>query len=131
MSKNALETLVDDWLSEPVFRQAMLIDPEGTIRQGGLQLDELTWSVVRCLDWSLPAETLKSLLHKVGLSIQSSSKPEEATAIAPPSPAAAAPAGDSALQWELLEGLYKLYETGTISTEKYSHLLSKLIQTCS
>lgn len=130
MSQNPLETLLDEWLSEPVFRQAMLIDPEGTIRQGGLQLDELAWSVVRCLDWSLPAETLKRLLHKVGLSIQTSSKIEETTPIKPLSPAPADSAGDSALQWELLEGLYNLYETGTISTEKYGHLLSTFIQNC-
>lgn len=121
MSKNALETLVDEWLTEPVFRQAMLMDPEGTIQQGGLQLDELAWSVVRCLDWSLPTDTLKSLLHKVGLSMQVSPKLDEAV---PDYPA------EDTLQWELVEGLYKLYETGMISTEKYSYLLSTFIQTC-
>jgi hypothetical protein len=123
MVQNVLERLVNEWIHEPMFRQAMLVDPEGTIRQGGLQLDESAWSVVRCLDWSLPSEVLKLLLYKVGYSDAPQQEGAFSSFTAPETEE------QQTVEWSIWEEIYRLYAGGLINTEQYSDLLKTLIQT--
>ena len=65
MSREALEQLVQRWVDEPDFREAVQRDPEGTIEHAGFQLDEQEWAIVRDTDWSQPQEELRTRMADV------------------------------------------------------------------
>lgn len=60
MSRQAVETLIDRWINEPLFRAALRRDPEGTVRASGVQLDEDEWAALRSIDWNLSDEQFQS-----------------------------------------------------------------------
>jgi hypothetical protein len=65
MSTPALEQLIDRWTNEPAFRDALRRDPEGTVRNEGVQLSDDEMAALRSTDWSLSDEALQSRMSKV------------------------------------------------------------------
>ncbi len=47
MAQGGVDKLVERWLNEPEFREAMLADPEGTVARSGIELNEEEWATVR------------------------------------------------------------------------------------
>ncbi|GAC1635810.1 MAG: hypothetical protein NVS4B2_23590 [Chloroflexota bacterium] len=66
MSQQAVEVLVDRWISDPTFRDEMRGDPEGTVRRTGVQLDEEEWATLQAIDWNLSNDELQSRISKDG-----------------------------------------------------------------
>ncbi len=68
MSREAIETLMDRWMNEPTFREAMRRDPEGTVSGMGMgiDLDADEWAALRAIDWNLPDEALQERANKSG-----------------------------------------------------------------
>jgi hypothetical protein len=66
MSREAIEELLDRWMDDPAFRNAIRQDPEATVRASGLELDADEWAAVRRIDWSLSDEELTSRANKSG-----------------------------------------------------------------
>ncbi|GAC1635792.1 MAG: hypothetical protein NVS4B2_23540 [Chloroflexota bacterium] len=66
MSRQAVEELVDRWISDPTFRDEMRGEPEGTVRRTGIQLDEEEWATLRAIDWDLSNDELQSRINKDG-----------------------------------------------------------------
>ncbi|MCU1273251.1 MAG: hypothetical protein JWO48_682 [Bryobacterales bacterium] len=66
MSRQAVESLVDKWISDPAFRGAMRKDAEAAVRILNVDLDQDEWSAFRAVDWSLPDEELRTRLSAGG-----------------------------------------------------------------
>ncbi|GAC1635804.1 MAG: hypothetical protein NVS4B2_23570 [Chloroflexota bacterium] len=66
MSQAAFEKLVDRWIGDPTFREAMRSDPEGTVRRSGADLNQEEWATLRKIDWNLGDEELQSRVNKDG-----------------------------------------------------------------
>ncbi len=64
MSRQAVEQLMDRWMNEPIFRDEIRRDPEGTVRRMNLELDEDEWAALRNMDWTLPDEELQARANK-------------------------------------------------------------------
>jgi hypothetical protein len=64
MSQAGVETLLDRWTNEPAFRERMRQDPEGTVRDAGVELDEDEWAALRAINWSSSDQDLQSLVSK-------------------------------------------------------------------
>ena len=62
MSRQAVESLLDKWTSDPGFRAAMRKDPEATVRTLNVELDQDELSAMRAVDWTLPDEELRTRL---------------------------------------------------------------------
>jgi hypothetical protein len=62
MSRQAVESLIDKWISDPAFREGMRKDAEATVRMAGVELDRDEWSALRAVDWTLPDEELRTRL---------------------------------------------------------------------
>ena len=50
MSRQAIESLIDKWTSDPGFREGMRNDAEATVRMAGVDLDQDEWSAIRAVD---------------------------------------------------------------------------------
>lgn len=66
MSRQAVEELIDRWLNDPAFREAVRRDPEGTVRATGADLTDEECAALRPVDWSLPDEELRTRVDKWG-----------------------------------------------------------------
>lgn len=64
MSREAVESLIDRWINDPVFREELRKDPEGAIRSTGVELDEEEWAALRRIDWGLTDEDLRLQVSK-------------------------------------------------------------------
>ena len=64
MSREAIGKLVDRWINDPVFRQQMRADPEGTVKRSDAQLDADEWAALRNVDWQLSDEQLQARINK-------------------------------------------------------------------
>lgn len=115
-----MNELLEKWLNDPAFRQALLHDPEQAVRDIQISLDGLSWSLVRCLDWSQPKESLEAQCRRLGVS--PSPSPDSIQIFTPE--VSAQSTGD----WSYLEYLFKLYKLGLVSTAKYNHLLNAFLQ---
>jgi hypothetical protein len=51
---------MDRWAGDPGFREAMRSDPEGAVRDAGVELDESEWSALRDIDWALEDHELEA-----------------------------------------------------------------------
>ena len=60
MSIPELERLLDRWVADPAFRQAVRHDPEAEITRAGFHLDDTEWAAIRQTDWSLPDDELRA-----------------------------------------------------------------------
>lgn len=47
MSREVVRHLIDRWVDEPAFRDAICKDPEGTVRRCGAELDEEELAALR------------------------------------------------------------------------------------
>jgi hypothetical protein len=47
MSREAVEYVLDRWINDAAFREALRADPEAAIRQAGIELDPAEWAAVR------------------------------------------------------------------------------------
>jgi hypothetical protein len=68
MSIPELERLLDRWVADPIFRDAVRRDPEGEITRAGFQLDETEWAAIGDTDWSLPEEDLRTRMANLSAS---------------------------------------------------------------
>ena len=66
MAREAIEQLLDRWTNEPAFREQMRADPEGAVRESGVELDEDEWAALRSADWDLTDEELAERASKPG-----------------------------------------------------------------
>lgn len=66
MSREAVGELMDKWMNEPEFREAMRRDPEATVRSAGVELNEDEWSALRSMDWNASDEELQARASKAG-----------------------------------------------------------------
>jgi predicted ribosomally synthesized peptide with nif11-like leader len=64
MSREAIEELIDRWMNDPAFRAAVREDPEGAVRDTGLELTADELAAVQGVDWSLSDEELSSRASK-------------------------------------------------------------------
>jgi hypothetical protein len=55
---------MDQWTTDPTFRERMRADPEGTVRQSGVELDRDEWEALRSTDWTLSDEELQTRANK-------------------------------------------------------------------
>ena len=54
MSREAVESLMDKWANEPLFRAELRADAEAAVKSTGAQLDADEWAAVKAIDWKLP-----------------------------------------------------------------------------
>jgi hypothetical protein len=66
MSAEGIEHLMDRWLNEPGFRVRLRADPEGTVREAGVELDADEWEALRGLDETLPDQELQTRVSRGG-----------------------------------------------------------------
>jgi hypothetical protein len=66
MSQSAVESLIDRWMNEPAFREALRHDPEGTVRGTGVELDADEWDALRAVDFSLSDAELQARVSRGG-----------------------------------------------------------------
>jgi hypothetical protein len=55
-----LQRLLDRWVADLDFRDAVRHNPEETITNAGFQLDETEWAAIDDTDWSLPEKDLRA-----------------------------------------------------------------------
>ena len=60
MSIPELERLLDRWVADPAFPQAVRQDPEGEITRAGFQRDDAEWAAIGQTDWNLPDAELRA-----------------------------------------------------------------------
>ncbi|MDQ3810185.1 MAG: Os1348 family NHLP clan protein [Chloroflexota bacterium] len=68
MSLTELERLLDRWVADPMFRQAVRQDPEEAITRAGFQLDDAEWAAITDTDWTLPDEALRARMSHLSAS---------------------------------------------------------------
>jgi hypothetical protein len=66
MSQTAVEALMDRWVNEPQFREAVRKDPEGAVRATGLELDADEWAALREIDFGASDEQLQMRISRGG-----------------------------------------------------------------
>ena len=66
MSREAIEELLDRWENDPAFRAEIRADPEGAVRQAGVQLDAREMAALRSVDWNEPDEVLQARIASSG-----------------------------------------------------------------
>jgi hypothetical protein len=66
MSGEGIEHLIDRWLNEPDFRARLRADPEGTVRDSGVELDADEWEALRGIDQGLPDQELQTRVSRGG-----------------------------------------------------------------
>ena len=64
MSQQAVASLVDKWMNDEKFRADIRKDPEGTVKNSGVHLDEEEWKALRAIDWNAPNEQLTARASK-------------------------------------------------------------------
>lgn len=65
MNQN-LETLIDRWMNDISFREALRADPAGTVRSTGIELTEDEWMALRAIDWNASDEELQARVSRGG-----------------------------------------------------------------
>lgn len=65
MSQSTINNLVDRWLSDPDFRQALRSDPRAAVETSGYTLDPDEWAALDAIDWNLSDEQLQARVSKV------------------------------------------------------------------
>lgn len=66
MTQSTISALVDRWLNDPQFRQALRSDPKGTVESSGYTLVPDEWAALQAIDWSLSDEQLQTRASKIG-----------------------------------------------------------------
>ena len=64
MSHESIGKLVDQWMADATFREALRKDPEGTVRKTGATLNQEEWQALKNMDWNIPDEELKARVSK-------------------------------------------------------------------
>lgn len=59
-----VERLIDRWMNEPQFREALRRNPEDAVRQSGVTLSEDEWAALRAIDWSASDEELQTRVSR-------------------------------------------------------------------
>jgi hypothetical protein len=67
MSQADVETLIDRWTNEPDFREKMRQDPEGTVRDAGMELTTEEWAALKAVNWRASDQELEPLVSKMVL----------------------------------------------------------------
>jgi len=64
MGYETVGRLIDKWLNDPGFRQALRQDPEGTAKKMGMKFSDEEWAALRQVDWKLSDDELRSRVSK-------------------------------------------------------------------
>lgn len=64
MGNMDVKQLIDRWVSDPVFRQAMRADAEATIRREGIQLGPAEYKALKRVDWRLSDGEIQNRMSK-------------------------------------------------------------------
>jgi hypothetical protein len=64
MASEAVDQLMDRWLNEPGFKDAMLADPSAALQGAGLDLSDEDWAAVRSVVSGLSDEALPDRVSK-------------------------------------------------------------------
>jgi len=67
MSREAIEEMVDRWMNDLEFRQAVQRDAEAAVRAAGFELDADEWSALKAIDWNMSDEELMTRSNMHGL----------------------------------------------------------------
>jgi len=63
---STLELIMDRWFNDALFRAELSADPEGTVRRGGFELNEMEWAALRRWEnGSLAHEALQPRITKM------------------------------------------------------------------
>ena len=60
MAQTQMEQLIDRWLQDSSFREAMRQDPNGTIRGAGFRLSAADFATIQAVDWTLSDSDLEA-----------------------------------------------------------------------
>jgi hypothetical protein len=61
---NNIDPLVDRWVSDPAFRAAMRVNPEGAARAAGVTLTADEQAAMRSVDWGQSDDELTARISK-------------------------------------------------------------------
>lgn len=64
MSHLNIKQLIDRWVGDPAFREAMRQNAEATLRKEKIELSPTELRTLRGIDWNLPDEELRSRISK-------------------------------------------------------------------
>ena len=64
MSRQAVETLMDRWMNEPQFREALRQDLEAAVKAAGVTLSDDEWAALRSIDWTLSDDELQARVSR-------------------------------------------------------------------
>jgi hypothetical protein len=65
MSREAVEQVMDAWMSDVGFRRRLRADPDGAVRSLGVTLDADERAALHNVDWSLSDEELQARMSKI------------------------------------------------------------------
>ena len=63
-SRDTFAELVERWTNDPGFRERLRADPEGTVREAGLELDAEDLAALHAADWDLADGDLAARINK-------------------------------------------------------------------
>lgn len=64
MSYEHLGKVVDTWMNDPVFRNALRSNPDAALRDRGFSLSNEELATLKRMDWSKSDRELESLISK-------------------------------------------------------------------
>jgi hypothetical protein len=71
MGREAIEALMDRWVSDAGFREQVRTDPAGAVEATGIVLDADELDALRSIDWSLSDQELQVRVSKASSSSNS------------------------------------------------------------
>lgn len=66
MAHSAVQTLVDRWLTDHAFRNALRANPESAVHAAGIELDQDELAAVRSMAWDASDAELEARLSRGG-----------------------------------------------------------------
>ncbi len=64
MKYELMGKLIDRAMQDPAFREQLRKNPEGAVKQGGMQLSGEELAALRKIDWTVSDQELKSRISK-------------------------------------------------------------------
>ena len=64
MGMQEVGKLIDKWVNDKNFREALRKDPKIAVQKSGVKLSSEEWDLLKNVDWSLSDEELKARINK-------------------------------------------------------------------
>ena len=64
MGMQEVGQLIDKWINDKNFREALRKDPKIAVQKSGVKLSSEEWDLFKNVDWSLSDEELKARINK-------------------------------------------------------------------